>query len=196
MTEQTAQEKATQLQAEWDNFAANKRDATAKFEDEWRSRKVDIKEGLHEAIREMFRDGHGVVEVSRVTGNTNYTTLYKLRADVKVGTPRKITKPVEVSVPDAPSLVDVAWDYHDHVGTHGWLISTNNIFVKIYGSPGTPFDGEYAIATKDHEFVEGSESLLFSISARDFSKKVTLLTELLSGTYTKAVRLSDNPHKS
>lgn len=195
MAEQTAQEKANRLQTQWDNFAATKRDATAKFEEEWRTRKQDIKEALHEAIRDMFRDGKNVTEVSRVTGNTNYTTLYKLRADVKAGTPRKITKSdVGISAPVDSSAI--AWDYHDHIGTHGWLLSADRRFVKLYGAKGTPFDGDFAIATTDHTLVDGSESLLFSVSARDFSKKVTLLTELLDGTYTKATRLADNPHKS
>lgn len=194
MAEQTAQEKASRLQEQWDNFAANKRDAAAKFEQDWRERKVAIKEGLHEAIRDMFREGKNVNEVSRVTGNTNYTTLYKLRADVKVGAPRKINK---VDVQSAQQAVpELTWEHHDHIGTHGWLLSTNRKYVKVYGASGTPFEGEFAIATTDHTLVDGSESLLFSISARDFTKKVTLLTELLDGTYTKATRLADNPHKS
>lgn len=194
MAEQTAQEKAVRLQAEWDNFSAAKRDAAAKFDEEWRNRKEQIKDALHEAVREMFREGKGVTDISRITGNTNYTILYKLRADVKAGAPRKIVK-TEVET-KAVAVPELAWDYSDHIGTHGWLLSTDRNYVKVYGSTGTTFDGEYAVATKDHTFVDGNEALLFSISARDFNKKVTLLSELLAGTYTKAVRESDNPHKS
>ena len=195
----SAQERASRLQAEWENFTANKRDATAKFEDEWRNKKARIKEALYEAIRDMFREGKGVPEVSRITGNTNYTILYKLRADVSAGVPRQINKEdVKLAAPTAaaPELEAIEWEYHDHIGAHGWLLSTDRKYVKFYGAKGTPFYGEWVVATVDQALVEGNEALLFSIPTGSFKKKVELVKSLIEGTYTKAIRLADNPFKS
>lgn len=196
MAEQlSAQERAARLQNQWENFTADKRDATAKFEEEWRNKKVRIKDALYEAVRDLFREGRSVPEVSRLTGNTNYTILYKLRADVAAGVPRVIDK-VDVDLIAAPPLESIEWDYHDHIGAHGWLISKDRKYVKFYGSVGTPYEGESVVATVDQKVLDGNEALLFSLSNTSFNKKVELVKSLVDGTYTKATRLADNPYKS
>ena len=196
MAEQlSAQERAARLQNQWENFTADKRDALAKFEEDWRNKKIRIKDALFEAMRDLFREGRSVPEVSRLTGNTNYTILYKLRADVAAGVPR-LTEKVDVDLIAAPSIDSIEWDYHDHIGAHGWLISKDRKYVKFYGATGTPHDGESVVATVDQKVLDGNEALLFSLSSASFKKKVDLLTALVDGTYTKPLRLADNPHKS
>lgn len=188
----SAQERAARLQGEWNSFTADKRDALIKLEDEWRDRKISIREALYEAIRELFRSGKSVPEVSRITGNTNYTALYKLRADVTAGVPRQTAHSATEA---AVRLDNIEWEYHDHIGTHGWLISKDRKYVKVYGSVGTPYEGEVVVATVNQNAVDGNEALLFSFTEASFNKKVALIQSLVDGTYTKATRLADNPWK-
>ncbi|ALY08420.1 hypothetical protein FDH66_gp31 [Arthrobacter phage Amigo] len=196
MSEQShALEKAIKLQRTWQGLASDKRAAMSALEAEHRQRRADVKEALHEAIRDLFRQGMTVPQVSNLTNNTNYSLLYKLKADS--GAPKR--QVVSVSAleleDEIQELPDVDWEFHDHIGVHGWLISDDRKYVKFYGQKGTPFEGEWAIVSADErEFVGGNIELNNAVSAAEFDKKTVMLVSLLDGTYTGPTRVIANPY--
>lgn len=196
MSEQsTALEKAIKLQRAWGNLAKDKQTAIRAVEEEHRQRRINVKEALHESIRDLFRQGMTVPQVSNLVSNTNYSLLYKLKGDS--GAPKRSVQEVSAFEleDEVTELPDVEWEFHDHIGVHGWLVSDDRKYVKFYGQKGTTFEGEWAIAELDERiFVAGNIELNNSVSPTEFNKKVTMLTGLLDGTYTGPTRVEANPY--
>lgn len=193
----TALEKAIKLQRAWSSLAADKQTAIRAVEEEHRQRRVDVKEALHEAVRDLFRQGMTVPQVSNLISNTNYSLLYKLKGDS--GAPKRTVHEVSALEleDEIVELPDVEWEFHDHIGVHGWLVSDDRKYVKFYGQKGTTFEGEWAIVEVDGEiriFIGGNLELNNSVSPTEFEKKVTMLTGLLDGTYTGPTRVVANPY--
>jgi hypothetical protein len=193
----TALEKAIKLQRAWGSLAADKQAAQRALEDEHRQRRSDVKEALHEALRDLFRQGMTVPQVSNLTSNTNYSLLYKLKADS--GAPKRSTPSIAIQEieDEMAELPDVEWEFHDHIGVHGWLLSDDRKYVKFYGQKGTTFEGEWAIVEVDDEsrnFIGGNLELNNAISPTEFAKKVAMLTGLLDGTYTGPTKVIANPY--
>ena len=190
-----ALEKAIKLQRTWQGLASDKRAAMSALEAEHRQRRSDVKEALHEALRDLFRQGMTVPHVSNLTGNTNYSLLYKLKGDA--GAPRRQVASISALEleEETQQLPDVEWEYHDHVGVHGWLVSDDRQYVKFYGQKGTPFEGEWAIVEAGERiFVGGNVDLNNSITQSEFDKKTVMLVSLLDGTYTGPTRIIANPY--
>lgn len=185
---------ARAAQQSWINFTADKAVAKLEFDQHWVAEKQRRKDTLAEAIKECFRRGMSVPEVSAATGNANHTFLYQLRAEQEAGQHR------EVSVVTEEDLgIDFFWEYHNHKGVHGWLLDIDKVCCKVYGTPGTEFEGEYAIfddSGSERKQLAGNTAFGSSISDREFSRRTTMLLELLHGEYTKRIVEEDNPHKS
>lgn len=198
MSEQsTALEKAIKLQRAWGSLAKDKQNAFRALEEEHRQRRIDVKDALHESIRDLFRQGMTVPQVSNLISNTNYSLLYKLKGDC--GAPKRSVQSVtalelEEEVQEIP---DVLWEFHDHIGVHGWLLSDDRKYVKFYGQKGTVYEDEAVIVEVDGEnriFIAGNLDLNNSVSPTEFEKKVKMLTDLLDGTYTGPTRVVANPY--
>jgi len=198
MSEQsTALEKAIRLQRAWGNLAKDKQNAFRALEEEHRQRRVDVKDALHESIRDLFRQGMTVPQVSNLVGNTNYSLLYKLKGDS--GAPKRSVQSVTALEleEEIQELPDVLWEFHDHIGVHGWLVSDDRKYVKFYGQKGTVYEDEWVVVEVDGEtriFIGGNLDLNNAVSKTEFEKKVTMLTTLLDGTYTGPTRVVPNPY--
>lgn len=196
MTAQSmALEKAIKLQRAWGSLAADKQAAIRSVEEEHRQRRSNVKDALHEAIRDLFRQGMTVPQVSNLIANTNYSLLYKLKSDS--GAPKRSVQEVSALEleEEVLELPDVEWEFHDHIGVHGWLLSDDRKYVKFYGQKGTTFEGEWVIVERDNRmFIGGNIDLNNSMSETEFDKKVTMLTNLLDDTYTGPTRVVANPY--
>lgn len=198
MSEQsTALEKAIRLQRAWGNLAKDKQTAIRAVEEEHRQRRVDVKDALHESVRDLFRQGMTVPQVSNLIGNTNYSLLYKLKGDS--GAPKRSVQSVTALEleDEIQELPDVEWEFHDAVAVHGWLVSDDRKYVKFYGQKGTVYEDEWAVVEVDGEtriFIGGNLDLNNAVSKTEFEKKVTMLTSLLDGTYTGPTRVVTNPY--
>lgn len=198
MSEQsTALEKAIRLQRAWGNLAKDKQTAIRAVEEEHRQRRVDVKDALHESIRDLFRQGMTVPQVSNLINNTNYSLLYKLKGDS--GAPKRSVQTVSALEleEEVQELPDVLWEFHDHIGVHGWLVSDDRQYVKFYGQKGTVYEDEWVIVEVDGEtriFIGGNLDLNNAVSKTEFEKKVAMLTGLLDGTYTGPTRVVANPY--
>lgn len=191
-----ALEKAIKLQRAWSNLAIDKQAAIRAVEEEHRQRRADVKEALHEAMRDLFRQGMTVPQVSNLTGNTNYSLLYKLKTDS--GAPKRVVQTVTALEleDEIVELPDVEWEYSDHIGVHGWLVSDDRKYIKFYGQKGTVFEGEWAIVEAgERTLVGGNVELNNSVTQNEFDKKTVMLVSLLDGTYTGPTRMVDNPYK-
>lgn len=193
----TALEKAIRLQRAWGNLAKDKQQAIRAVEEEHRQRRIDVKDALHESIRDLFRQGMTVPQVSNLISNTNYSLLYKLKGDS--GAPKRSVQTVTALEleDEIQELPDVLWEFHDHIGVHGWLVSDDRKYVKFYGQKGTVYEDEWAIVEVDGEtriFIGGNLDLNNAVSKTEFEKKVTMLTTLLDGTYTGPTRVVANPY--
>lgn len=196
MSEQsTALEKAIRLQRAWGNLAKDKQQAIRAVEEEHRQRRIDVKDALHESIRDLFRQGMTVPQVSNLISNTNYSLLYKLKGDS--GAPKRSVHTVSALQleEEVVELPDVEWLFHDAVAVHGWLVSDDHKYVKFYGQKGTVYEDEWAIVElEDRVFVGGNLELNNSISPTEFDKKASILLGLLNGTYTGPTRIVANPY--
>lgn len=193
----TALEKAIRLQRAWGNLAKDKQQAIRAVEEEHRQRRTDVKDALHESIRDLFRQGMTVPQVSNLISNTNYSLLYKLKGDS--GAPKRSVQTVTALEleDEIQELPDVLWQFHDHIGVHGWLVSDDRKYVKFYGQKGTVHEDEWAIVEVDGEtriFIGGNLDLNNAVSKTEFEKKVAMLTSLLDGTYTGPTRVVANPY--
>lgn len=181
-------------QQSWDNFTSDKAMARLDFENHWKEEKQRRKDNLAEAIKACFAKGMSVAEVSAATGNANHSTLYQLRAEYKAGQTRQVQYITEEDLG-----LDFDWQYHDHTGVHGWLIDADGEYVKVHGTPGTDWEGEYAVfdrGIEEPKQVAGNTAFGATISVKEFEKRMTMLTELLTGEYTKRIVERPNPFTS
>lgn len=227
------------LQYEWRNFSANRGKAHRAVSDqadqlraqaleleekarrierehteEWKVKKVQLKEAFDEAVKDELRTGRSAQEVLRELGSNNTVWIYKLRAEVmaelessgkKASTPAlKIvpnhededTPSEEIeSLPD-PDIEGVEWQHHDHEGVHRWLISKDRQYIKRYGVEGTPYEGKYFIADTDNNFVSGDKKLYENTPKSDLLTRANMLIDLLEGNFQGRIKLSPNKWKS
>lgn len=188
---------ARAAQQSWNDFTSDKAIAALEFDNHWKAEKQRRKDALAEAIKACFAKNMSVPEVSALTGNSNNSFLYQLRAEYKAGKTREVAM---IREEDLDIRFD--WQYHDHKGVHGWLTDATREFIKVYGTPGTEWEGQYAIfefvetdGVLMHKQIAGNTSFGNSISDREFQRRTQMLWQLLSGDYTKRIVAEDNPFK-
>jgi hypothetical protein len=86
--------------------------------------------------------------------------------------------------------------HHDHTGVHGWLVSEDGNYVKRYGVEDTPFEDQWFVSDKDHNFVAGDRELFDKTPKAEFIQRLTMLSDLLQGTYTGKIKLALNKYRS
>jgi len=192
------EEEAVEAQQQWTNYTFDKRIAQMEFEEHWRDEKQRRRDRLDETLRALFAQNYSVPDITRLTGNTNNNYLYGLRTEMK-----SVTHTEDFAGVSEDDLgIEFDWQYHNHIGVHGWLvseISETPEYAKTYAQPGTKYEGEYAIFKLNYEegfeaeFVAGSKNFAQSLTSKEIERRVTMLTQLLTGVYSKAIRQAKNP---
>lgn len=187
------------------------KDADAQFHEEWRVETVKRSKARDDAARAELMAGKKATKILDELRSNNTVWIYKLRSDLLAegydltGTPTAQLRVVPQVVEDAgePLLEDespetetnLVWESSDHTATHRVLVDTTRTYIKKYGAEGTPYEGEWFIADMEHSYMAGNRDLYASTSTVDLTKRVTMLTQLLDGTYQGPIRLSPNPYK-
>lgn len=122
------------------------------------------------------------------TRNEHGTTAFAIEGAIE--TPYKAEPEQGTTLTLAPRK----WLHHNHVGVHGWLLSEDYTEVKKYGAEGTDFEGEWFIAHRDGEFIEGNEELFHATPKGEITRRTNMLQQLLDGTYEKAIKEKENKY--
>lgn len=181
-------------QQQWNNFTSDKAMAAMEFDRHWKEEKQRRKDNLAEAIKACYAKNMTVPEVSAETGNANHNFLYQLRAEYKAGQTRQVQYITEEDID-----IDVDWLYHDHTGVHGWLVDRYVDYVKVHGTPGTEWEGEYAIfdnTVDEPKQIAGNTAFGATITDKEYTKRTKMLVDLLDDNYTGRIVERPNPFTS
>ena len=186
----------------------------ATFESVWKGKKLRLQKARDEAVMQEMANGTPAQTILKEIQSNNTVWIYGLRRQLLAEMPIPeqpnlytrndhgttafaISGDSTAAEPEKGSTLTLAprkWLHHNHVGVHGWLLSEDYTQVKKYGAEGTDFEGEFFIASRDGEFIEGNEELFHSLPKGEFTRRTNMLQQLLDGTYEKAVREKPNPY--
>lgn len=184
------------------------------FEDTWKGKKARLQKQRDEAVMQEMANGTPAQTILKEIQSNNTVWIYGLRRQLLAeqpipappnintrnehGTTAMAIEDGKAVMPQQGNTLTLApqrkWLYHNHVGVHGWLLSEDYTEVKKYGAEGTDFEGEWFIASRDGEFIEGNEELYHSLPKGEFTRRTNMLQQLLDGTYEKAIKERENPY--
>lgn len=205
-------EKIEELQVRAQKLQEEARALESDFESEYADKKVRLRAALDESVKRELRKGISAQKVLRELNSSNTVWIYKLAKEVKAERPEERAQAQaaaeadvakEAPAPAEPSTADgqiegVTWCHHDHEGVHRWLVSDDEgrNYIKKYGVEGTPFEGEWFVCDRDHNFVFGSKPLFEATPKREITSRTNMLIELLEGNYKGRIKLSPNPWRN
>lgn len=186
-------------------------DLERQFETDWTEKKKKLKHDHDEAVKAELRKGRSAQSILRELGSKNTVWIYSLAKEVKSegkagpkldgpeqSQPEAVDNTNETAEEVHPEVeVDgPEWLHNDHKGVHGWLVSADRYYIKKYGQPGSPFEGEFFICDAEYNFQTGSKELFDSVPQSEIQKRVQMLTKLLDGEYKGKIVLAPNPWRS
>lgn len=184
------------------------------FEETWRKMKADLQQARDEAVMaELAIPGRSAQGILRDLGSNNTVWIYDLRARIQADKPwpaMNMNAPTpeegQESAPSQATFVedddyseysDIVWQYHNHQGVVGWLLSGDYSLVKKYGAPKTSFEDQWFIADREtKEFLFGSRELFDATPKGEITRKSKLLESLLEETYTGKIKEVENVYTS
>lgn len=181
------------------------------FESDWAEKKKKLKHDHDEAVKAELRKGRSAQSILRELGSKNTVWIYGLAKEIKSegSAGPKLVGPEQSQPETVDSVNETAegvhpevevdgpeWLHNDHKGVHGWLISADRYYIKKYGQPGSPFEGEFFICDAEYNFQTGSKELFDSVPNSEIQKRVDMLTKLLDGEYKGKIVLAPNPWRS
>lgn len=206
-------EQVDELNAQAQELLERARKLDADFELEWRDKKAQLRVERDEAVKRELRKGTSAQQILRELNSQNTVWIYALAKEVKAERPEErkaklqtaevdvaneTSKEAESTEPVGGQIEGVEWLHHDHEGVHRWLVSDDaeHNYIKKYGVEGTPFDGEWFVCDRDHNFVFGSKQLFEATPAREITSRSNMLIDLLDGNYKGRIKLSPNQWRS
>lgn len=209
-------EQIDELNVEAQKLLDKARALDSDFELEWREKKAKLRVERDEVVKQELRKGTSAQRILKELNSQNTVWIYALRKEVMAERPeeRKAklqTGTVDVANETEPELQDeqdqaapdgqiegVNWLHHDHEGVHRWLVSddADHNYIKKYGVEGTPFEGEWFVCDRDHNFVFGNKQLFDATPAREITTRSNMLISLLDGEYKGRIKLSPNQWRS
>lgn len=158
------------------------------FDVQWAKKKAELKEEIEKGFMEEIRSGKSIPSILHEYNMTNPVWLYKVRDKLRYQQEKEAAK-----------LSTLNWAYSDFTGTHRYALARGEDgaweFAKMRGALGSDLEGEEAIwDISTGEFISGSYEVFEGTNPVERAKRVTMLAEVLAGTYDGAWKSSSNPY--
>lgn len=184
------------------------------FENTWKDKKSRLQKQRDEAVMQEMANGTPAQTILKEIQSNNTVWIYGLRRQLLAEQPIPAQPNINTRNAHGTTAIPIGggsaeaepqqgntltlaprkWLHHNHIGVHGWLLSEDYTEVKKYGAEGTDFEGEWFIASRDGEFIEGNEELFRATPKGEITRRTNMLQQLLEGTYEKAIRERENKY--